>query len=57
MSIGTIMPIEGDSGEGLCDSENNRNDHADPVERLSFIAIDHHDWIIELPEGINHGHP
>jgi hypothetical protein len=56
MSIGTIMPIEGDSGKDLCDSENNRNDHADPVERLSFIAVDHHDWIVGLSEGTNHGH-
>jgi hypothetical protein len=57
MSIGTIMPTDGDSGKDFCDSENNRNDHADSVERLTFIAIDHHDWIVGLPEGINHGHP
>jgi hypothetical protein len=56
MSIGTIMSIDGDSGKDLDDSENNRNNHADLVERLSFIAVDHHDWIIGLSEGINHGH-
>jgi hypothetical protein len=56
MSIGTIIPIDDDFGKELDDSENNGNDHADPLERLSFIAIDHHDWIIRFPEEINDGH-